>query len=149
MVPGSGATEEHDEKENSPGGAVEIDVQKSADYSHEGVPGPITRLFVIANRGVANLVQDLILVSCLHKIFQCTVNGILKYLVCKYNHSILICPLSLVKFFFKILLSRFFIKVLGIIKGFSLVLIIYNFIMYCLNSVALISAHKSCISNQI
>lgn len=60
MVAGSGATEESDEKANAPG-VVEVDVQKPAD--HEGIPGPITRLFVIANRGVANLVQDLILVS--------------------------------------------------------------------------------------
>lgn len=60
MVAGSGATEESDEKANAPG-VVEVDVQKAAE--HEGIPGPITRLFVIANRGVANLVQDLILVS--------------------------------------------------------------------------------------
>ncbi|CAG9135773.1 unnamed protein product [Plutella xylostella] len=31
------------------------------DNLTEGVPGPITRLFIIANRGIANLVQDLIL----------------------------------------------------------------------------------------
>ncbi|CAH1159912.1 unnamed protein product [Phaedon cochleariae] len=59
LVAGSGATEESDEKANFPGGVAEVDVQKSVD--HEGIPGPITRLFVIANRGVANLVQDLIL----------------------------------------------------------------------------------------
>ena len=29
----------------------------------EAVPGPVTRLFVIANRGISNLIQDLILVS--------------------------------------------------------------------------------------
>lgn len=64
LVAGSGATEESDEKANSPGGVVEVDVQKSHEgYSGEGIPGPITRLFVIANRGIANLVQDLILVS--------------------------------------------------------------------------------------
>lgn len=33
------------------------------DGVHEAVPGPVTRLFVIANRGIANLIQDLILVS--------------------------------------------------------------------------------------
>lgn len=59
MVAGSGATEEVEEKEAAPG-IVEVDVHK---HSEEGVPGPITRLFVIANRGIANLVQDLILVS--------------------------------------------------------------------------------------
>ncbi|GLH09432.1 Uncharacterized protein GBIM_14504 [Gryllus bimaculatus] len=26
-----------------------------------GIPGPVTRLFIIANRGIANLIQDLIL----------------------------------------------------------------------------------------
>lgn len=31
------------------------------DGIHEAVPGPVTRLFVIANRGIANLIQDLIL----------------------------------------------------------------------------------------
>ncbi|XP_061927515.1 uncharacterized protein LOC108002754 isoform X3 [Apis cerana] len=31
------------------------------DGVHEAVPGPVTRLFVIANRGIANLIQDLIL----------------------------------------------------------------------------------------
>ncbi|EGI70810.1 hypothetical protein G5I_00392 [Acromyrmex echinatior] len=30
---------------------------------HEAVPGPVTRFFVIANRGLSNLIQDLILVS--------------------------------------------------------------------------------------
>ncbi|XP_035737484.1 uncharacterized protein LOC118448391 isoform X1 [Vespa mandarinia] len=31
------------------------------DGTQEAVPGPITRLFVIANRGISNLLQDLIL----------------------------------------------------------------------------------------
>lgn len=63
LVAGSGATEESDEKDNAPagpGGVVEIDVAKG---STEGIPGPITRLFVLANRGIANLIQDLILVT--------------------------------------------------------------------------------------
>jgi hypothetical protein len=63
LVAGSGATEESDEKANGPigaGGVAEIDVAKADGYT-EGVPGPITRLFVLANRGLANLVQDLIL----------------------------------------------------------------------------------------
>lgn len=55
----SGATEAGDEKANAP----DVDVGKGADGYTEGVPGPITRLFVIANRGIANLIQDLILVS--------------------------------------------------------------------------------------
>ena len=33
------------------------------DGYQAGIPGPITRLFIIANRGIANLMQDLILVS--------------------------------------------------------------------------------------
>ncbi|KYN35380.1 hypothetical protein ALC56_10215 [Trachymyrmex septentrionalis] len=37
------------------------DVGKSDE--HEAVPGPVTRFFVIANRGLSNLVQDLILVT--------------------------------------------------------------------------------------
>ncbi|XP_071055979.1 uncharacterized protein [Onthophagus taurus] len=64
LVAGSGATEESDEKEHGgvgAGGVAEIDVAKGADGYTEGIPGPITRLFVIANRGLANLVQDLIL----------------------------------------------------------------------------------------
>ncbi|KAH1021104.1 hypothetical protein HUJ04_010663 [Dendroctonus ponderosae] len=59
LVAGSGATEESDDHEA--GGVAELDVQKSTDGHTEGIPGPITRLFVIANRGLANLVQDLIL----------------------------------------------------------------------------------------
>lgn len=66
LVAGSGATEASDEKEHAPagaGGVAEIDVAGKADGYTEGIPGPITRLFVLANRGLANLVQDLILVS--------------------------------------------------------------------------------------
>ncbi|XP_030767237.1 putative lysozyme-like protein [Sitophilus oryzae] len=59
LVAGSGATEETDEHDAGAGGVAELDVQK--DDHHEGIPGPITRLFVIANRGLANLIQDLIL----------------------------------------------------------------------------------------
>ncbi|EZA50592.1 hypothetical protein X777_10943 [Ooceraea biroi] len=33
------------------------------DGTAEAVPGPVTRFFVLANRGIANLLQDLILVS--------------------------------------------------------------------------------------
>lgn len=36
------------------------------DGAQEAVPGPVTRLFVIANRGISNLIQDLILVSILN-----------------------------------------------------------------------------------
>ncbi|XP_076676718.1 uncharacterized protein LOC143373383 isoform X3 [Andrena cerasifolii] len=36
-------------------------VAGKTDEVQEAVPGPVTRLFVIANRGISNLVQDLIL----------------------------------------------------------------------------------------
>nr|CAI5863113.1 unnamed protein product [Callosobruchus analis] len=64
LVAGSGANEEVEEKEVGPG-VVEVDVHHDHEHGHdgEGIPGPITRLLVIANRGIANLVQDLILVS--------------------------------------------------------------------------------------
>lgn len=35
----------------------------TAATATEAVPGPVTRLLVIANRGISNLIQDLILVS--------------------------------------------------------------------------------------
>ncbi|XP_047993393.1 ensconsin isoform X2 [Leguminivora glycinivorella] len=46
------------------GGGSDTEGDDSAakgDNLTEGVPGPITRLFIIANRGIANLIQDLIL----------------------------------------------------------------------------------------
>lgn len=73
LIAGSGTTQAQDEAENAPldgstsSGGVSASVSASAnaegkdDGYQEGVPGPITRLFVIANRGIANLVQDLIL----------------------------------------------------------------------------------------
>ncbi|XP_059058758.1 uncharacterized protein LOC131852137 isoform X1 [Achroia grisella] len=46
-----------------PGAPADGDDASAAkgDNLTEGVPGPITRLFIIANRGIANLIQDLIL----------------------------------------------------------------------------------------
>lgn len=41
--------------------AAEGEDAAKGDNLTEGVPGPITRLFIIANRGIANLIQDLIL----------------------------------------------------------------------------------------
>lgn len=59
MVAGSGTSESADEAANSADGDG-----KAIDPTYqEAIPGPITRLFVIANRGISNLVQDLILVS--------------------------------------------------------------------------------------
>lgn len=62
LVGGSAGSEQTDEKENAPDGS-EATAAKSADGYTEGIPGPVTRLFVLANRGIANLIQDLILVS--------------------------------------------------------------------------------------
>lgn len=43
------------------GAGAEGEEGAKGDNLTEGVPGPITRLFIIANRGIANLIQDLIL----------------------------------------------------------------------------------------
>lgn len=59
---GSAGTEQTDEKENAPEDGETV-IAKSADGYTEGIPGPVTRLFVLANRGLANLIQDLILVG--------------------------------------------------------------------------------------
>ncbi|CAO1397431.1 unnamed protein product [Diamesa serratosioi] len=56
LVSGSSGTEQTDEKSNAPDG----DIGKGDGYT-EGIPGPVTRLFVLANRGLSNLIQDLIL----------------------------------------------------------------------------------------
>ncbi|KAJ9586271.1 hypothetical protein L9F63_020091, partial [Diploptera punctata] len=53
---GSSASGEHTEG----GASAEGHAEKDTGYE-AGIPGPITRLFIIANRGIANLVQDLIL----------------------------------------------------------------------------------------
>lgn len=55
---GSSGTEQTDESQNG----AETEVGKGDGYT-EGIPGPVTRLFVLANRGLSNLIQDLILVS--------------------------------------------------------------------------------------
>lgn len=39
----------------------DTDSSRTADGYSEGIPGPVTRLVVLANRGLANLIQDLIL----------------------------------------------------------------------------------------
>ena len=60
---GSSSTDSNDEgksAEVSAGGGAHA--EKDDGYQ-AGIPGPITRLFIIANRGIANLMQDLILVS--------------------------------------------------------------------------------------
>ncbi len=74
MVAGSGVSPEKDEELNAPRDERDENTVDSTDstggtsdnsednYS-AGIPGPLTRLFVIANRGISNLIQDLILVS--------------------------------------------------------------------------------------
>ncbi|XP_018358618.1 PREDICTED: uncharacterized protein LOC108758253 isoform X2 [Trachymyrmex cornetzi] len=53
LVAGSGS--------NQLGGSSSSDTHDGKSDEHEAVPGPVTRFFVIANRGLSNLVQDLIL----------------------------------------------------------------------------------------
>lgn len=66
LVSGSSGSEQRDESENAP----EADAGKSTDGYTEGIPGPVTRLFVLANRGLANLIQDLILVGVENNAFS-------------------------------------------------------------------------------
>jgi len=63
LVSGSSGSEQQDERANAPVDGS-TDVGKGDGYT-EGIPGPVTRLFVLANRGLSNLIQDLILVSYL------------------------------------------------------------------------------------
>jgi hypothetical protein len=63
LIAGSGNVDSSDDgksAEVSAGGGTQA--EKDDGYQ-AGIPGPITRLFIIANRGIANLMQDLILVS--------------------------------------------------------------------------------------
>ena len=63
LVAGSGTSQAQDEAENAPVDDANITATAKDDGYGPAVPGPLTRLFVIANRGIANLIQDLILVS--------------------------------------------------------------------------------------
>lgn len=68
MIGGSAGTEQQDERENAPVDGSDGTAGKAGgDGYTEAIPGPVTRLFVLANRGLANLIQDLILVS-IHQI---------------------------------------------------------------------------------
>ncbi|KAF5282176.1 hypothetical protein FQR65_LT02873 [Abscondita terminalis] len=83
LVAGSGTTEETDEKTAGVGGVAEIDV--SPKSNGEGIPGPITRLLVIANRGIANLIQDLILMPILYSVVSRGATVLAKYASCAGN----------------------------------------------------------------
>ncbi|XP_023176660.2 keratin, type II cytoskeletal 2 epidermal isoform X2 [Drosophila hydei] len=72
LFSGSVQTQQGDEAANSVSGGASSssstddtdagsDSTRNADGYTEGIPGPVTRLVVLANRGLANLVQDLIL----------------------------------------------------------------------------------------
>ncbi|XP_043286306.1 synaptonemal complex protein 4 isoform X4 [Venturia canescens] len=54
LVAGSGSSQQGDVAAGAPSPGRN-------DGTTEAVPGPVTRLFVIANRGISNLIQDLIL----------------------------------------------------------------------------------------
>ncbi|XP_055713216.1 dentin matrix acidic phosphoprotein 1 isoform X2 [Phlebotomus papatasi] len=55
LFAGSMGTQSQDERANAPDGT------ENGDGYTEGIPGPVTRLFVLGNRGLSNLIQDLIL----------------------------------------------------------------------------------------
>jgi hypothetical protein len=61
LIAGSGNTDSGDGGKPAEVSAA-AQVEKDDGYQ-AGIPGPITRLFIVVNRGIANLVQDLILVS--------------------------------------------------------------------------------------
>ncbi|XP_037937633.1 uncharacterized protein LOC119671169 isoform X2 [Teleopsis dalmanni] len=67
LFSGSVQTQAGDESANSANtvsgstDSTDADSNRAADGYTEGIPGPVTRLVVLANRGLANLVQDLIL----------------------------------------------------------------------------------------
>lgn len=64
LFSGSVQTQNRDEANNSPKNNANSDDEPSSSSNGgytEGIPGPVTRLVVLANRGLANLVQDMIL----------------------------------------------------------------------------------------
>ncbi|KAL5276277.1 hypothetical protein ACFFRR_001859 [Megaselia abdita] len=63
LFSGSVQTQTTDESANSPSedSDSESNGNRANDGYQEAIPGPVTRLVVLANRGLANLVQDLIL----------------------------------------------------------------------------------------
>jgi hypothetical protein len=60
LVGGNSGTEQADAAANAPDAGDPTDAPRADGYT-EGIPGPVTRLFVLANRGLSNLIQDLIL----------------------------------------------------------------------------------------
>lgn len=75
---GSSGTEQQDEKANAP--IDSTDVGRGDGYT-EGIPGPVTRLFVLANRGLSNLIQDLILVSQLSSVIKNLITNIFLFVI--------------------------------------------------------------------
>lgn len=75
---GSSGTQQTDEENHD--ASSDTDVGKGDGYT-EGIPGPVTRLFVLANRGLANLVQDLILVSFEKLVCQVSVFDVYCYFI--------------------------------------------------------------------
>ncbi|KAI9590185.1 hypothetical protein GQX74_008353 [Glossina fuscipes] len=65
LFSGSVQTQSGDANANSVSGSSDSDGDSDANRANdgytEGIPGPVTRLVVLANRGLANLIQDLIL----------------------------------------------------------------------------------------
>jgi len=63
LIAGGSSTDSSDEGKSADASAGGGAHAEKDDGYQAGIPGPITRLFIIANRGIANLMQDLILVS--------------------------------------------------------------------------------------
>ncbi|XKL65272.1 hypothetical protein PGB90_008692 [Kerria lacca] len=73
LIAGSGISPEKDEELNAPRDerdensvdATEENHPSSSDNSEDqysaGIPGPLTRLFILANRGISSLIQDIII----------------------------------------------------------------------------------------
>ncbi|KAF6200401.1 hypothetical protein GE061_006704 [Apolygus lucorum] len=62
LVAGSGSGSGSSGSGDAAGGAAPEEGKNNDEAAYGvGVPGPLTRLFVVANRGVASLIQDLIL----------------------------------------------------------------------------------------
>ncbi|KAM7347671.1 uncharacterized protein ACRADG_007191 [Cochliomyia hominivorax] len=65
LFSGSVQTQAGDEAANSVSSSSDSDSDSDSNRANdgytEGIPGPVTRLVVLANRGLANLIQDLIL----------------------------------------------------------------------------------------
>ncbi|KAL1454861.1 hypothetical protein WDU94_008992 [Cyamophila willieti] len=61
LVAGSGATVDKDEPKSAAIAELEQGTVVKEDGYSSGIPGPFTRLMILLNRSMSNLVQDLII----------------------------------------------------------------------------------------